>query len=65
LESLSSVPLTTVFQPLVEMGRLGVEQLFLVSCGKAQLPVKMTLSTRLIKRKSTAKACQEDVSPAA
>jgi LacI family transcriptional regulator len=65
LASMSSVPLTTVFQPLVEMGRLGVEQLFLVSCGKAQLPVKMTLPTRLIKRKSTAKACQEDVSPAA
>ncbi|MFA5260676.1 MAG: substrate-binding domain-containing protein [Candidatus Omnitrophota bacterium] len=65
LASVSSIPLTTVFQPLVEMGRLGVEQLFLVSCGKAQLPVKMTLPTRLIKRKSTAKVCQEASEPAA
>ena len=64
LATVSSVPLTTVSQPLVEMGRLGTEQLFLVSCGKAQLPVKMTLPTRLIKRKSTAKVCQEAGTPA-
>ena len=60
----SSIPLTTVSQPLVEMGRLGTEQLFLVSCGKAQLPVKMSLPTRLIKRKSAAKIFQEAGTPA-
>ncbi len=55
LAATGSVPLTTVSQPLVEMGRLGTEQLQLVRCGKAQLPVKMTLPTRLIKRKSSAR----------
>ena len=48
----SSVPLTTVSQPLVEMGRLGSENLSLISRGKAKLPVKITLPTKLVKRDS-------------
>lgn len=50
-----AVPLTTVSQPLTEMGRLGTEQLRLVTLGKAALPVKMTLPARLVVRRSTAK----------
>lgn len=52
LSSTSSIPLTTVSQPLVEMGRLGAEQLGLIAQGKSQLPVKTTLPTKLIKRKT-------------
>lgn len=54
ISSSCRVPLTTVFQPLVEMGRLGIEQLKQISLGKAQLPVKTLLPARLIVRKSTA-----------
>ena len=57
----SSVRLSTVFQPLVEMGRLGTERLRDVSMGQAQLPVKMVLSAKLIERKSTG-VCQERLS---
>ncbi len=49
----SPVRLSTVFQPLIEMGRLGTERLRDVSLGQAQLPVKMVLSAKLIERKST------------
>lgn len=52
----STVPLTTVSQPLLEMGRLGAEQLFQISRGQVQLPVKMILPTKLIERGSVAKA---------
>jgi DNA-binding LacI/PurR family transcriptional regulator len=48
----SSVKLTTVSQPLVEMGRLGAEKLFQISRGKVRLPVKVVLPTKLIKRQS-------------
>jgi DNA-binding LacI/PurR family transcriptional regulator len=48
-----SVNLTTVSQPLVEMGRLGLENLYQISRGKARLPVKIVLPTELIKRGST------------
>ena len=48
----SSVKLTTVSQPIVEMGRLGAEKLFQISRGKARLPVKVILPTNLIKRQS-------------
>ena len=48
----SSIELTTVTQPISEMGRLGAENLSLISQGKARLPMKITLPTRLIKRKS-------------
>jgi LacI family transcriptional regulator len=48
----SSIPLATVSQPLVEMGRLGAENLFQISRGKLKLPVKKTLPTKFIKRQS-------------
>lgn len=48
----SSVELTTVRQPLVEMGRLGAENLFQITRGKVQLPVKISLPTELIERQS-------------
>ena len=55
----SPVRLATVFQPLVEMGRLGVERLREISLGQAQLPVKMVLSAQLVERKSTT-ICQDE-----
>ena len=60
----SYVRLSTVFQPLVEMGRLGAERLYEITLGRAPLPVKMMLSARLVERKSTT-VCPEDhsVSP--
>ena len=50
--SSSPVSLTTVSQPLVEMGRLGAENLSQISQGKSKLPVKIVLPTRFIRRKS-------------
>lgn len=55
LANTSMVGLTTVMQPLEEMGRLGVEQLSLISRGKVILPSKTILKTKLIKRQSVAK----------
>lgn len=55
LRSSSSVSLTTVSQPLVEMGRLGAEKLSQISQGKVRLPVKTILPTKFIKEKSIAK----------
>ncbi len=55
LSATSPVGLTTVAQPLVEMGRVGAENLFQIIQGKAKLPVKIVLPTRLIKRESVAK----------
>ncbi len=49
------VALSTVSQPLVEMGRLGMEKLFQVSRGKVKLPVREILPTKLVKRQSIAK----------
>ncbi|MCK5178162.1 MAG: substrate-binding domain-containing protein, partial [Candidatus Omnitrophica bacterium] len=46
------VKLTTVSQPLVEMGRLGAESLFQISRGKVKLPLKVVLPTKLVKRQS-------------
>lgn len=54
LHSNSAIPLTTVAQPIVEMGRLGTEFLEQVSRGRIPIPVKETLSTKLVVRKSTA-----------
>jgi LacI family transcriptional regulator len=51
----SPVPLATVSQPLVEMGRLGLEFLYQISHGKAKLPVKEVLSAKLIKAQSMGK----------
>ncbi len=55
LNATSSIPLTTVAQPLIEMGRLGMENLSLISQGKLSLPVKAVLPTTLIKRETTVK----------
>ena len=48
------VPLTTVSQPLGEMGRLGMEQLRLLALGRVQLPFKKTLKAELVTRDSVA-----------
>jgi len=50
----SSIRLSTVYQPLVEMGRLGAENLILISQAKAKLPVKVMLPAKLRLRESTA-----------
>lgn len=49
----SSVRLTTVSQPLMEMGRLGVEHLQQVSNAEAPLPLKMMLPAKLVTRSSS------------
>ncbi|MBF0504419.1 MAG: substrate-binding domain-containing protein [Candidatus Omnitrophica bacterium] len=51
----SLIPLATVSQPLVEMGRMGLEKLYQISHGKAQLPVKEILLAKLIKAESMGK----------
>src|SRR5208283_1969285 len=51
----SVIPLATVAQPLIEMGRLGLEMLYQISHGKAKLPVKEVLSAKLIKAESMGK----------
>ncbi|MBP9854131.1 MAG: substrate-binding domain-containing protein [Candidatus Omnitrophica bacterium] len=51
----SSVKLSTVSQPLMEMGRLGTEKLYEISRGKVKLPYKQVLATKFIKRESTQK----------
>jgi len=48
----SPVPLSTVWQPIAEMGRMGVEFLNQIISGKKKQPVKMLLDTKLIERKS-------------
>ncbi len=53
LNRMSSTPLSTVAQPLIEMGRIGTENLYQISLGKAKLPVKIILPTDLVKREST------------
>lgn len=52
LRNTSSIPLATVSQPLIEMGRLGLEMLSQISHGKAKLPVKEILTAKLIKAES-------------
>ena len=54
LNAHSPVALATVAQPLVEMGRLGLEMLYQISHGKAKLPVKEVLAAKLIKAGSMA-----------
>lgn len=53
-----SVKLSTVAQPLTEMGRLGAEHLLGICSGRARLPVKIMLPARVIHRNSTA-ACPQ------
>ena len=56
LNAYSPVKLTTVAQPLVEMGRLGVEHLNQIVSKAAKIPVKVLLQTKFIERESTASA---------
>jgi LacI family transcriptional regulator len=55
LRANSSIPLATVAQPLIEMGRLGLERLYQISHGQAKLPVKEVLLAKLIKAESMRK----------
>ena len=50
----SSIKLSTVAQPLLEMGRLGAEQLGQMTQGRLKLPSKTILPTQLIIRETTA-----------
>lgn len=52
------VPLTTVEQPLVEMGRLGVEMLNDILKAKVALPAKKILPTRIVERRSVQKCAE-------
>ena len=53
--SYSPVALTTVWQPIAEMGRMGVELLNQIVSGKKREPQKVLLKTKLIERKSCAR----------
>lgn len=55
----SSVGLTTVRQPIVEMGQLGLETLHQITQGKAKLPVKTVLPAKLVLRESCVKPRKE------
>ena len=50
--STTAVPLTTIQQPLREMGAQGVQLLADTMDGKRKQPLKMRLPTRLIERQS-------------
>ncbi len=54
IHTYSSVELTTIGQPLMEMGRLALENLNQIVLRKANIPFKMLLPTKLIKRDSCA-----------
>lgn len=49
----SQIRLTTVSQPIVEMGRLALEKLNQIVLGKEKQPIKIVLPVKLIKREST------------
>jgi len=49
----SQVRLTTVAQPIVEMGRLALEKLNQLALGKEKQPIKVVLPAKLVKREST------------
>ena len=53
--SYSPVPLTTVWQPIAEMGRMGVEFLNQIITAKKKQPLKALLKAKLIERKSCIK----------
>ena len=46
------VPLTTIRQPLEEMGRVGIDMLFQQIRGKKRTPTKLLLPTELVERQS-------------
>lgn len=46
------IPLATVSQPLMEMGRLGMEFLHQIAHAKVKLPVKEALSAKMVKEES-------------
>ena len=48
----AAIRLSTVAQPLVEMGRLGLERLYQIRHGKARLPVKEMLRPKMVKGQS-------------
>ena len=50
----SSIALTTVRQPIMEMARLGLETLSQIASGKQALPFKKKLNAQLVKRQSCA-----------
>ncbi len=52
LASLVHPPLTTVHQPLAELGKLAVKILSQIILGKRKAPAKILLPTELIERKS-------------
>ncbi len=54
LNSYSPVKLSTVSQPLVEMGRLGAEHLNQLFSGTEKVPVRVSLETKYIERESVA-----------
>ncbi len=49
----SPVRLTTVGQPIVEMGRLALEKLNQIVINKEKPPIKIVLPAKLVKREST------------
>ncbi|HBG64576.1 MAG: hypothetical protein A2Y00_03445 [Omnitrophica WOR_2 bacterium GWF2_43_52] len=55
----SSIGLTTVRQPIVEMGQLGLETLDQIAQRKVKLPVKSTLPAKLVLRESCTKPKKE------
>ncbi len=57
----SSVRLTTVAQPLIEMGRLGVEHLKQISNAETPLPFKLILPAKLMLRSSTATCAEKKI----
>lgn len=57
----SSIGLTTVRQPIVEMGQLGLQTLDQIAQGKIKLPTKKVLPTRLVVRESCVKPSPSNI----
>lgn len=55
LAEYSSVGLTTINQPLAEMGRMGLENLHQIVKLKAEFPIRILLETKLVERDSCAR----------